>query len=122
MIDLPDVLARKLRDHGYDAKTRKLADISKGGIAVRRIPSTTIARNYDGTREIAYLTQVVVSREDEMVAIDEIEAITELVPTLDLASDNGSYKLTSTEVYTDPNELQTGVWEVRFRSLITTKG
>jgi hypothetical protein len=124
-IDLPDVLAARLRDAGYDdAGVRALDELKGGGIAVRRVPSTTTARHFDGRRDVTYLVQVVVARERELDAVDQCAAIAELVPTLDLPSANGTYSLTSVDVYTDPRELEaTGfpyVWEVRFQALITT--
>lgn len=123
MIDLPDVLAKRLREAGFgDAKTRKLSDVSKGGIAVRRYPSTTRARYYDGSRDVAYVVQVVVARESEEQAIEECEAIARIVPTLDLRSENGSYDMTSCDAYTDPQEITTGTWEAKFQASITTKG
>lgn len=123
MVDLPDVLAERLRDVGYkDAKTRRLSDISKGGIAIRRIPSATTSSYYDGSRAIAYLVQVVVARQSEVKAIEEIEDIAALVPSFDLRSKNGSYTITSCEIYSEPAEIKTGTWEVKFKASITTKG
>ncbi len=125
MLDFADVLAKRLRESGYaDAGTRKLAQLKGGGIAVRRIPSAQTAGYYDGTREVAYLVQVVVAREDERRAIEECDGILALAPTLDLASENGSYRLTSCEPYTETQELEVDgypyVYECRLRALLTT--
>ena len=124
-IDLPDVLAERLREAGYeDASVRALDELKAGGIAVRRVPSTTTARHFDGRRDVTFLVQVVVARERELEAIDQCSAIAELAPALDLSSANGTYSLTSVDVYTDPQELETDVfpyvWEVRLQALITT--
>ena len=43
--------------------------------------------------------------------------------TLDLRSANGSYRLTSAQVYTEPQELSQGsvtVWECRIKATVTT--
>ena len=125
MIDLADVVAKKLQAAGYtDAKTRKLDDLKGGGIAVRRIPSTKTADYYTGQRQIAYLFQVVVARQSEAQAIDECDSIAALLPTLDLSSENGSYLFTSCEVYTETQELEYPgfpyVYECRMRANITT--
>ncbi|MEG2934755.1 MAG: minor capsid protein [Gordonibacter sp.] len=127
-IDLVDVAAKRLREAGYkDADVKRLADVSDGGIAVRRVPATTTGTYYDGTRNVSYLFQVAVARESERQAIDECCDIAELLTHADLASENGTYRLTSTEVYTDPQELELTdsgitVWECRFKAIITTKG
>lgn len=126
MIDLVDVAAKRLRERGYaDASVKRIAEIGGGGIAVRRIPATTTGTYYDGSRDVAYLFQVVVARESERDAIDGCCSIADLLPRLDLSSENGSYLLTSVEVYTEPQELELTdsgqtVWECRFRASITT--
>lgn len=124
-IDLADVFAKKLREAGYtDARVRRLADIKKGGIAVRRMPSTTTARYFTGERSIQYVIQVVVARESEVAAIDECSAIASMADGLNLRSDNGSYDFTSAEVYTEPQELESGavsVWETRIMAIITVR-
>lgn len=123
-VDFADMAAKRLREMGYsDASTRKLAEVKKGGIAVRRIPSTVTGRYYDGTEAVSYLVQVVVARESEEQAIDECEDIARRLPAQDLASDNGSYSLTSVTVYTEPQELEMKgfpcVWESRFQANMT---
>lgn len=124
-IDLADVLAKRLREAGYDdAKVRKLDAVKDGGIAVRRMPSTCDATYYGGGRSLQYVVQVVVARESELEAIDQCCAIAEMAPELDLASDNGSYGLTSIEVYTEPQELESeplSVWETRLRANINVR-
>lgn len=125
MLDFADVLAARLQDNGYtDAKPGKLANLKDGGIVVRRIPSTITANYYDGPREIAYIVQVAVAREDEEQAIDECDGILALAPFLDLRSANGSYTFTSCEPYTDTQELEIPgypyVYECRLRAVITT--
>lgn len=126
-IDLVDVLAERLREAGFDdAGVRRLADLDRGGIAVRRIPSTTTATYYDGFRSVDYLCQVVVARESEAAAIDECAEIAQTVPTLDLTSQNGSYRLTSVGIYSDPQEISQPedgihVWAVRFKAIMTLK-
>lgn len=124
-IDLADVFTKKLREAGYkDARVRRLSDIKHGGIAVRRMPSTATARYYNGGRSLQYVIQVVVARESEIQAIDECCAIANLAENLDLDSENGSYTYTSIEVYTEPQELETGavsVWETRLQAAITVR-
>jgi hypothetical protein len=125
MIDLPDIIAKRLHDAGFaDAKVQPIARIKDGGICVRRVPSTTTGRAFDGNRNIDYLVQVVVARESEYDCIEEIEQVATIIPHTDLASENGSYTLTSCDIYTDPAELElTGypyVWTVRFKALLTT--
>lgn len=128
-IDLADVAAKRLREAGYaDAGVKRLADVSGGGIAVRRLPATATGYYYNGSRDVAYLIQVIVARESERRAIDECCNIADMLPRLDLASENGTYLITSASVYTEPQELglnENGmtVWECRIRaSITTTKG
>lgn len=124
-VDIVDVAAKRLREAGYpDAGTKRLSEVSTGGIAVRRIPATTTGIYYDGSRDVAYLFQVVVVRESERQAIDECCNISERLPHMDLTSENGTYLITSTSIYTDPQELSLtdgglSVWEVRFKATIT---
>lgn len=124
-IDLADVLAKRLRESGYeDARVRRLDAVKDGGIAVRRMPSTCDATYYGGGRSLQYVVQVVVSRESELDAIDDCCAIAGMAPDLDLASENGSYALTSIEVYTEPQELESvplSVWETRLRANINVR-
>ena len=124
-IDLADVLARRLRDAGYrDASVRKLDSVKDGGIAVRRMPSMCDATYYGGGRSLQYVVQVVVARESELEAIDQCCAIAGMTPDLDLESENGSYGLTSIEVYTEPQELESSplsVWETRLRANINVR-
>lgn len=124
-IDLADVLARRLREAGYeDARVRRLDAVKDGGIAVRRMPSTCDATYYGGGRSMQYVVQVVVARESELDAIDDCCAIAGMAPDLDLASENGSYALTSIEVYTEPQELESvplSVWETRLRANINVR-
>ena len=117
--------AKRLREAGFaDASTRKLAELKRGGIAVRRLPYTVIDSYFDGTRCLAYPIQVVVAREGELQAIDECCAIADLLPMADLRSENGTYRITSCEVYTEPQELEMegypAVWECRLRAFIET--
>jgi hypothetical protein len=123
-IDFIDVLALRLREAGLtDAKVARLADVSNGGVAVRRMPSTTTAEGYDGSRFISLVCQVVVARESELQAIEECQAVANMARGLDLRSLNGSYRLTSAQVYTEPQELSQGavtIWECRIIATITT--
>ena len=125
-IDLVDVAAKRLREAGYaNVGVKRLAELKDGGIAVRRVPSTTTGTYFDGSRDVAYLFQVVVARESERQAIDECCGIAGMLPFLDLSSENGTYRLASVGVYTDPQELELTdsgmtVWECRFKAVITT--
>ena len=126
-IDLVDIAVKRLREAGYsDAGAKRLSEVNRtGGIAVRRNPSTTTGTYYDGSRDVAYLFQVIVARESERRAIDECCGIASMLPHLDLESENGSYRITSAEVYTDPQELELTdggitVWECRIKASMTT--
>lgn len=124
MIDFADVLAKRIREIGYkDAKTRKLTDISKGGIAVRRVSQAVINSYFDGEEDMELITQVVVARESELQAIEECEDIAQKVLLADLESENNSYRLTSVEIYTHPQELTTqssvAIWQFRVRAEVT---
>lgn len=125
MIDFADVCAKRIRELGYqDAKTRRLIDIHDGGIAVRRMPTTTITTYYDGSQDLFVVVQVVVARESELQAIQEIDDIATRLPEMDLSSENGSYKFSSAALYTAPQELDNtenvSVWEARIRAEVTT--
>lgn len=123
-IDFADVLALRLREAGLaDAKVARLSDVSRGGVAVRRMPSTVTAEGFDGARCIDLVCQVAVARESELQAIEECQAVADMARTLDLRSANGSYRLTSAQVYTEPQELSQGsvtVWECRIKATVTT--
>lgn len=123
-IDFADVLALRLREAGLaDAKVARLSDVSRGGVAVRRMPSTVTAEGFDGGRCIDLVCQVAVARESELQAIEECQAVADMARTLDLRSANGSYRLTSAQVYTEPHELSQGsvtVWECRIKATVTT--
>ncbi len=124
MIDFADVCVERIKELGYtDAKIRRLADISKGGIAVRRMPTTTVTKYYDGSEDQQLVVQVIVARESELQTIDEIDDISQRLPEMNLESQNGSYHLTSAELYTAPQELDytegVSVWETRIRAFIT---
>ncbi len=123
-IDFADVLALRLREAGLtDAKVARLSDVSRGGVAVRRMPSTVTAEGFDGARCIDLVCQVAVARESELQAIEECQAVADVARTLDLRSANGSYRLTSAQVYTEPQELSQGsvtVWECRIKATVTT--
>lgn len=124
MIDFADVVVERIKEIGYiDAKIRRLADINKGGIAVRRMPTTTITQYYDGSADQQVVVQVIVARESELQTIDEIEDIAQRLPEMNLESKNGTYRLTSAELYTAPQELDytegVSVWETRLRAFIT---
>lgn len=126
MIDFADVCAKRIRELGYsDAKIRRLVDVSKGGIAVRRMPTTTIREYFDGSQDLSVVIQVVVARESELQTIEEIDDIAYKLPDMDLSSENGSYSLSSTALYTAPQELDNtqgvSIWEMRIRAEITTK-
>lgn len=123
-IDFADVLALRLREAGLaDAKVARLSDVSRGGVAVRRMPSTVTAEGFDGARCIDLVCQVAVARESELQAVEECQAVADMARTLDLRSQNGSYRLTSAQVYTEPQELSQGsvtVWECRIKATVTT--
>lgn len=125
MIDFADVCVKRIRELGYkDAKIRRLIDIHKGGIAVRRMPTTTVTTYFDGSKELSVVVQVVVARASELQTIEEIDDIAMSLPEMDLSSENGSYKLSSASLYTAPQELDNtenvSVWETRIRAEITT--
>lgn len=123
-IDFADVLALRLREAGLaDAKVARLSDVSRGGVAVRRMPSTVTAEGFDGARCIDLVCQVAVARESELQAVEECQAVADMARTLDLRSQNSSYRLTSAQVYTEPQELSQGsvtVWECRIKATVTT--
>lgn len=127
-IDIVDVLAKQLRGIGKKkVSTRRLSDVTDGGIVIRRQQPIKKTTYFDGSRDLDYIIQVVVVAEAEDVAIDECYDLAHVVPTLDLDSENGSYTLTGVGVYSDPRELElTGslntAWEVRFAASMTTKG
>lgn len=125
MIDVVDVAAERIRGAGYSGvAVQRLADVEAGGIAVRRLPSATTSRYLDGPRAIAYVFQVVVVRESERQAINECYGIASTLPHLNLDSANGTYSMTSCDVYTEPQEIdiegKNSAWECRFRAIITT--
>ena len=122
-IDFADVLAARLREAGLaDARVARLEDVSEGGVAVRRMPSTTTAERFDGSRDVDLVCQVVIARESELRAIEECQAVADAARSLDLRSLNGSYRLTSAQVYTEPQELSQGsvtAWECRIKAAVT---
>lgn len=128
MIDLPDVLMERLQELGYeDAQYKRLADADDGGIVVRGLPATIRARYYNGPVDMQFLVQVIAVRESEEEAQTIIDNIAWTVPDLDLSSKNGSYSLTSVDIYSTPTETRPPergyyTWDVVFEASITTKG
>lgn len=125
MIDFADVCVKRIHELGYeDAKIRRLIDVHEGGIAVRRMPTTTITSYFDGSQDLSVVVQIVVARESELQTIEEIDDIAMRLPDMDLSSDNGSYKISSASLYTAPQELDNtegvSVWETRIRAEVTT--
>lgn len=122
-MDFADVLALRLREAGLeDARVARLDGVNEGGVAVRRMPSTVTAEGFDGARCVDLVCQVVVARESELQAIEECQAVADMARSLDLRSLNGSYRLTSAQVYTEPQELSQGAttaWECRIKAAVT---
>ena len=126
-VDFEAVLAQRLKDAGYEGvTTRKLETAKDYGVVVRRGLPTTTAQYFDGTRSVQLVTSVFVVRKDEARAIDECQAIADEVPRMALDSANGSYDLTSVEVYAEPQEQAMAgfptIWRVQFQADIRTKG
>ncbi|MEF9877738.1 MAG: minor capsid protein, partial [Gordonibacter sp.] len=86
-----------------------------------------VDRYYSGEKGVLYYFQVIVKRRQEGRAMDECEAIADLLELSDLSSANGSYAITSCAVDTEPHEIELNeslytVWETTMKALITTKG
>lgn len=126
-IDLPDILAKRLREFGFDAQVKRLADADNGGMVIRALPATIRARYYNGPVDMQYLVQVIAVRESEEQARQEIDEIAWIAPSLDLTSENGSYSITSVDIYSLPQETRPPergyyTWDVVLEAIITRKG
>lgn len=125
MVDLPDVLASRLREAGYDAQVKRLDDADNGGLVIRRLPAVVSARYLDGTLDVRYMVQIIAVCESEAESQEIIDRLAYLVPNLDLASENGSYRFTSIDIYSAPTETRPPergyyAWDVVFEAVITT--
>jgi len=119
-VDLVDRVRDALLLNGHaDAHVKRLDSFTgKEGICIRRLPSTTVNRYIDRSRTAEYVYQVVVRRRSERAAMDECCDIADLLDGMRVESGNGSYRFSSQEVYTEPQELELDeanfyAWHVR---------
>lgn len=123
-IDLVDVAAQYLQQHGFETSKRRLdSTTGREGIIVRRISYTVQAAYMDGWEALAYIWQVVVRSRSEDKAMSDCVAITQLLEDAALESQNNSYVFSSQTVYTSPQELRLEeagfyAWQVRFSTTI----
>lgn len=68
------------------------------------MPATQLSRNFDRTRNMAQPFQIVVKRIDEQEALETCQEIEEYLDDAFIPSENGSYRMVNTEVYT-PTQL-----------------
>lgn len=127
MIDLVDVAEKRIEEAGYgDTYFRRLDSAAKReGIVIRRLPATVTGRYYDGRKDVRYYVQIIIKRRSEEQAMDECEAIANLLEHSDLSSDNGSYTITSCIVDSEPQELELNeanmhAWKTVLAASITT--
>lgn len=125
VIDLAEVVTHRIHDMGYDdAKIRRIADITKGGIAVIRGRSVPENTYFDGSRDLMFPIRIVVSREKYADALKVASKIADKMPNADLSSENGSYRLTSSAVDSQPQEIDQmngcHIFELNINCQITT--
>lgn len=97
-----------LAGHGIQASVKRLDSFTgKEGVCIRRVPSATVDRYYDGRRTIAAIYQVVVRSRSERTAMETADRIAELMDGAYIPSNGGKYQFINQEVYTEPEELDT---------------
>lgn len=127
MIDLLESAKALLESSGFDnVYLRKLDGTTKPeAVVIRRMPSSTANRQFDGTREVNFPFQVFVRRLDEDTAIEDCERVVGALDNSRLESRNASYLFVSCEVYTDPQEIvEEGpykVYEAKFMARIAPR-
>ena len=127
MIDLLESVQALLEAEGFEnVYLRKLDGTTpQEAIVVRRMPSTTVNRGYDLSREVQWPFQVFVRRLSEDQAIEDCERVVGVLDNAALPSRNASYSFVSCEVYTDPQEIaEEGpykVYEAKFTALIVPR-
>lgn len=127
MIDIVDVVAKKLEDAGLTPVRLRPLKNNEEGICIRRIPSAVVATYMDGTQEIAYLFEVYVRYLDEERAIIECETAIGLINMANLPSANGSYRFISCGIYSHTTEVERRTdgkrtYKVGFKAEIETQG
>jgi hypothetical protein len=124
-IDIVDVCATYLQEHGFTDALKRRLDSTTGreAIIVRRLPTLSEATYMDGSQTLGYLYQIIVRRKSEEDAMTTCSDIAELLSDAYLPSANGSYVFTSQEIYTYPQELRLEeqgfyAWETRIHATI----
>lgn len=127
MIGLIDVAEKRIRDAGFGKTYFRRLDSSakREGIVIRVLPATTLGRYFDGSRDVRYYFQIIVKRRSEERAMNECDAIADLLERADLSSEDGSYSVTSCVVDSEPQELELNesnmyAWKVVLMASITT--
>ena len=127
-MDLLDVAQARIEEAGYaTAGFRRLdQSLRNEGIVIRELPATTRARYYGGERDVEYYFQVISKRLDEERSRDEINGICDLLEGADMASQDGSYTITSLVVDAEPGAIEIAEdkyhpWAATFLATITTK-
>lgn len=121
-IDLIDRVVDVLKEYGIQSITKRFDSlVGKSGVCVRRYPSTIIARQFDMTREISWVYEVIVRDRSEEQAMNLCLEIEELLDDRRIPSSNGSYLMVSNEVYTASQELALDeanfyAWHVRLQA------
>lgn len=128
MIDLLDAAEARIREAGHGTTYFRRLDSSakREGIVIRRLPATVTGRYFDGRKDVRYYFQVIVKRRSEEQAMEECEAIADLLEAADLSSASGSYAITSCVVDSEPQELELNeanmhAWKTVLMASITTR-
>lgn len=123
MIDVIDRAADALEAVGISPVLVRPLASKEEGVTIRKAPSTVVQTYMDGQQDVSYLMTVYSRHESESKAIEECELAADVLREADLSSDNGSYSITSVEVYSDVTDIshEDGLhtWAVGIRANIT---
>jgi hypothetical protein len=126
-MDLLDVAERRIREAGYGTTYFRRLDAAtkKEGIVMRPLPCTTKGKYYTGERDVLFYFQVMSKRRSEEQAMGEAMRIADLLEKSDMRSMDGSYRITSLDIDTEPGEIEASeslyyIWGFTALASITT--
>lgn len=123
-MDLIEVAAKLLEANGHPVIIERFDRlVGKEGNCIQRLPSTIVARKMDGGRTLHVTYRVCCRYRSAERAMDECEAIAEVLDDAYLPSKTGAYTFISNEVYTWPAEMALDeanfyCWQVRLTAEI----
>ena len=125
MLDVCEVIRDALEAKGFEnVYLKRLGELTgREGIVVRPVSPSVSRRYADRSWSTDFIVNVMCRYRSESEAMAACYAVASAIDSAQLESANGSYKWTSTGVYTEPQELVLDeanmyVWAVQFRVVI----